>query len=194
MAKLFAAQLVTLLVLVASKLICVSSQNTEDDPVFQDGVNGSAVVLLAVARIQQSGAFGNDNDMLRRLAYVETRDGALPDTFRVGYNGGLWAVDEDPFLQTKNTVLNNRLPVKLQQVEQLLGINWQSVQWMDLRKPIYSALAARLILFTANSAVPSTSDLEAQGRFWIQYYNPGGDLSEFISLSSGLQGRLHMHM
>ena len=115
----------------------------------------SSAVLLAVARIQQSGAFGSDNDLLRRIAYVETRDGTAQDTFRDGYYGGIWAVDEDNFLRTQNTAINSRLPAKLQQIQNLLQISWMGVSWMDLQKPIFSALAARLVLFLADSAIPA---------------------------------------
>ena len=51
-------------------------------------------MLLSVGRIQQSGVFGNDNDILRRIAYVETRDRVHSGTFREGYDGGIWAVNE----------------------------------------------------------------------------------------------------
>ena len=154
--------------------------------------NGSMAVLQAVARIQQSGAFGSDNDLLRRIAYVETRDGTSEDTFRDGYYGGIWAVNESDFLRTQNTEINSRLPAKLRHVEECLKIDWIGVLWMDLQKPIFSALAARLVLFLAGRAIPPTSDLRAQAEFWVEYYNPMGDTSEFVSLSSGIQGEPDM--
>ena len=150
--------------------------------------SGPSAVLLAVARIQQSGAFGSDNDLLRRIAYVETRDGTLENTFRDGYFGGIWAVDEQDFLKTQNTQMNSRLPAKLQQIESLLKINWAEVSWMDLQKPIFSALAARLILFLADSTIPPTNNLQAQAEFWVRNYNQMGVPSEFVSLSGGLEG------
>ena len=153
--------------------------------------NGTSAVLLAVARIQQSGVFKGDNDLLRRIAYVETRDGTSEDTFRDGYYGGIWAVDESDFLRTQNAEMNSRLPSKLQQIQMtlFLGMSWAEVTWMDLQKPIFSALAARLILFLADRAIPPTSDLQAQAEFWVEYYNPMGDASEFVSLSSGIEGK-----
>ena len=150
--------------------------------------NGSLAVLQAVARIQQSGVFGSDNDLLRRIAFVETRDGTSEDTFSNGYYGGIWAVDEDKFLMTQMTKANSHLPIKLQQLQRYLEINWTGVSWMDLQKPIFSALAARLVLFLADRAIPPTSDLQAQAEFWVEYYNRMGAVSEFVSLSSGLEG------
>lgn len=36
--------------------------------------------------------FNNDRLFLRRLAYVESRDGTDPKTYRQGYDGGIWQV------------------------------------------------------------------------------------------------------
>ena len=181
-----------LLVLLAIVHLCScqdTSQGTDHDLTELAGANGSSAVLLAVARIQQSGAFGSDNGLLRRIAYVETRDGTSNDTFRDGYYGGIWAVDEEKFLMTQTTNLSSRLPIKLQQIQELLKINWTGVTWMDLRKPIFSALAARLVLFLADRAIPPTSDLQAQAEFWVELYNSIRDVSEFVSLSIGLEGK-----
>ena len=121
--------------------------------------------------------------------YVETRDGTLPRTFRDGYNGGIWAVDENAFRSTQDTNSFARLPAKIQQIEELLQINWLDVEWRDLRKPLYSALAARLIIFNAPASVPPTNDLMGQAQFWMQYYNRNGEASNFVTTSSGLQGK-----
>ena len=180
---------VVLLVFLAILLLC-SCQDTSQGTDLTETVraNRSSATLLAVARIQQSGVFGSDNDLLRRIAYVETRDGTLEDTFQDGYYGGIWAVDEEKFLMTQRTNLSSCLSIKLQQIQEFFKINWTGVTWMDLQKPIFSALAARLVLFLADRAIPPTSDLRAQAEFWVEYYNPMGDTSEFVSLSSGIEG------
>ena len=175
------------LLLVAGQLACTSCQQL----LWLNGANGTEAVLLAIARIQQSGIFGNDNQLLRRIAYVETRDGTLPDTFRDGYHGGIWAVNEVAFNRTKNTSANSRLPSKLMQIQHL-GVFWEQVQWNDLRKPLHSAIAARLVLFIASSAIPSASDLEAQATFWKQNFNPSGETSVFVALSSSLEGEWYV--
>ena len=58
-----------------------------DDAVLEEGANGTAVVLLSIAHIQQAAIFPDDNEMLRRTAYVETRDGSDPDTYSEGNYG-----------------------------------------------------------------------------------------------------------
>ena len=151
----------------------------------QTNANGSAVVLQAIGTLQQSGVFGNDNGILRRIAYAETRDGTRADESN---GGGIWAVSESNFLRTQNTEANVRLPMKLQQIKDAFGIDWLLVEWEDLRIPLYSIIAARLVLYIAPRAIPSANDLQAQARFWVDNYNPAGDEDEFVGVSSGLQG------
>ena len=153
----------------------------------QTNASGSAVVLQAIGTLQRSGVFGNDNGMLRRIAYAETHDGTWPDASN---GGGIWAVSESKFLQTQNIEANVRLPMKLQQTEDAFGIDWLQVEWEDLRIPLYSVIAARLVLYVAPRAIPSANDLQAQARFWVENYNPAGDEDEFVGASSGLQGIL----
>ena len=154
----------------------------------QTNASGSAVVLQAIITLQRSGVFGNDNGMLRRIAYAETRDGTRAVDARASNAGGIWAVSESKFLQTQDIEANVRLPMKLQQIEDAFGIDWLQVEWEDLRIPLYSVIAARLVLYVAPRAIPSANDLQAQARFWVENYNPAGDEDEFIGASSGLQG------
>ena len=155
---------------------------------YQDGAAGSEATLLSIGSIHQSGVFGDDKELLRRIAYAATTDGTQPDTYRAGYHGGIWAVDEDQFLKTKNTTLYTRLPARFQQIQIHFGINWLSVQWTELRKPIYSVIAARLVLYIAPASIPSADDLARQAQFWVAHYNRNGDASAFVTTSSGLQG------
>ena len=94
-----------------------------NDTVSQANANGSAVVLEAVGALQQSGVFGNDNEMLRRIAFVETRDGTQPSSA----GGGIWVVSESRFLQTQNLDANVRLPAKLRQIRSNFQIDWLQV-------------------------------------------------------------------
>lgn len=161
----------------------------------QTNANGSAVVLQAIGILQQTSVFGNDNGILRRIAYVETRDGTRPDSESNG--GGIWAVNATKFLQTQNIEANARLPPKLQQIKDALNIDWLLVEWEDLQIPLYSAIAARLILYIAPRAIPPEDDLEAQARFWVENYSPDGDEDNFVGASSGLQGIciiINMHL
>ena len=165
---------------------CVHAQF--DDIILQEGSNGSAVVLLTIARLQQSGIFADDNELLRRIAYVETRDGTADNTYRQGYNGGIWAVDENIFNDTQNINIYPRLRAKFDQIRRQFNVDWCSVRWSDLRKPLYSAIAARLALYNFPRTIPKARDISAQAQLWADYYRQGGSLSEFVTVASELQG------
>ena len=160
----------------------------EDSEILQEGGSGSAVVLLSVARIQQSGSFADDNELLRRIAHVETRDGTAEDTYREGFDGGVWAVSREAFRNTQNTSANRRLRGRFEDIRNEFQIDWPLVTWRDLRRPLYSAIAARLVLFIAPASIPQTSDIPAQAEFWMRYYNPGGSTANFIAAASELEG------
>ena len=69
------------------------------------------------------------------------------------------------------------------EIQRHFGIDWQSVQWEDLRKPLYSALAARLILsnVTLTESIPLASDVAAQASYWRRHYNAVGTEPRFIA-------------
>ena len=138
---------------------------------------GATVVKAAVAQIQRSGIFPDDHSFLRRIAYVESRDGTHPGTYRARYHGGIWQVDLVGFQSTQNTAHHPSLVVKHREIRMRFGIDWSTVQWMDLRKPLFSALAARL--FLSNIRKPIPSDLMGQAAYWKMRYNtPSGHGTE----------------
>lgn len=157
--------------------------------IFREGGNGSAVVLLAIARLQQSGIFADDNELLRRIAYVETRDGTAENTYRQGYDGGIWAVDENVFHDTQRVDKNPRLRAKLSDIQKLFGVDWSSAEWSDLRKPFYSAIAARLVLYNVPRVIPPADDISGQAELWTSYYRQGGSVSEFVTVANELEGK-----
>ena len=64
-----------------------------DDRILERASNGTSVVLLTVAYLQQTTIFSDDNGMLRRIAYVETRDGARLSENYLGCERGGAAID-----------------------------------------------------------------------------------------------------
>ena len=151
-----------------------------DGSILDDGFSGTAAVLQAVACIQQSSVFPADNGMLRRIAYVETRDGTRE-------NDNIWAVSAEALQLTQNTN-HPTLNVKHNFISQELGIEWISVELTDLRQPLICGIAARLLLFIAPEKIPDSNDIEGQARFWQQYYNMSGTIDEFTRASNELEG------
>ena len=156
------------------------------DLTTQPGTNGSAVVSACISRVQQSGIFTSDNEMLRRIAYVETDYGNNENTYRSDYDGGIWAVNEDIFNETKNTASYSILTSLHQSIQSNFSIQWSSVEWNDLRKPLYSALSARLYFYTVSASIPISSNIQSQATYWMTYYNTAGSASYFVTLVNEL--------
>ena len=177
--------MLTKLVVLSVLLGIASSQG--QDLTRQAGTNGSAVVSACISRIKGSDIFTSDNEMLRRIAYVETKFGNDADTYRSGYDGGIWAVDEDLFDKTQDTATYSSLTSLHQGIQTKFSIQWSSVQWNDLRKPLYSALAARLFFYTVSTSIPISSNIQSQATYWVTNYNTSGSTSNFVTLVNELQ-------
>ena len=159
------------------------------DLTLQPEANGTLVVQACLAKISQSSIFStNDQQMLRRIAYVETHDGADADTYTNTSNGGIWQLRETKYTATKNTGSNTQLQQQVQGISTSFGINWLTTQWVDLRKPFYSALAARLYMQVITASIPLASDVSSQGTYWANYYtSSGGNQSQYVSAVNQLQ-------
>ena len=180
------------LVLVPVILTQVYALSTSvDERILQYGSNGTTVVLLSVAYVERSAVFPDDNGLLRRIAYVETRDGT--QSSRGGENNTLniWGVTQEALLRTQ-TSDHPFLNVKRNMIALEFDIDWNEVEWDDLQRPLYSALAARLILFLAPERLPESSDIPGQAQFWKQYYNMNGSINDFIGTANELEGILTM--
>ena len=157
------------------------------DSVLESGRYGTDVVLLSVAYVQHAAIFADHSKLLQRIAYVETQDGSDREAFNEGRNGGIWAVRENAFTSTQSGS-DLLLVQKREQIMLIFGINWKAVQWSELNKPLYSALAAQLVLFNAQDSIPSDSDVLAQAHFWRDNYNADGVIQDFINAAERLEG------
>ena len=79
---------------------------------------------------------------------------------------------------------------KREQIMLIFGINWEAVQWSELSKPLFSALAAQLVLFAVRDSIPSDTDIMAQAQFWRDNYNVNGLVEDFITAVKRLEGYL----
>ena len=64
----------------------------QHDDTLTPGASGHEVVESTLTRIESACIFPDDKLLLRRLAYVESSDGAESKTYRAGYHGGIWQV------------------------------------------------------------------------------------------------------
>lgn len=74
-------------------------------------------------------------------------------------------------------------------IKTAFGIDWSSITWNDLTKPLHSALAARLFLTyegrNDHSGIPR--DIPGQANYWQRYYRPGGNTQHFIDSATHLE-------
>ncbi len=155
---------------------------------------GSDVVLAVVAKIEGSEIFTTDNRLLRRMAYVESKDGTDSDTYTQDrYYGGIWQVDFAAFRRTQDTKsfpaleeLHSEIAQKIYDGDE--PIEWTAVGWTALEKPLYSGLAARLFLATIDDDIPAASNVSGQADYWNRHYKKGeGDVEAFTADVNALQ-------
>ena len=67
-------------------------------------------------------------------------------------------------------------------VSSSLGIYWPAVTWSDLRKPLYSGVAAALYTLLTLSSQSMPGNVTAQANLWVQMY--GGQTNTFSDVAS----------
>lgn len=139
------------------------------DMTREPGAIGRDVVSIVTSLVQQSGIFPDDNRFLLRVAFVETRYGQHPITFKNDYDGGIWQVDRRIFLATQDVINHPELAGSggiYNGIQRAFGIDWAGLSWVDLRKPLMSVLAARIFFQLVAVSIPNAGNLTAQGELW----------------------------
>lgn len=107
--------------------------------------------------------FMDDHHFIKRVALVES---SLSKTSK---GGGLWNVDECAFKSTQNKKENKQLAALHKTIRRTFGVTWSKIKYRDLRRPLYSVLAARIILEMAVPSIPR--GLRNQARLWLEKYH-----------------------
>ncbi|XP_076821830.1 uncharacterized protein LOC143468472 isoform X1 [Clavelina lepadiformis] len=168
-------------------IICgLARLSKQTDLALVSGSTGTVVTLRCVDLITSSGIFPYDGAFLRRLAYVETSDGTA---ITATGEGGIWKISAITLgnLMDKSYDASTYYPMILSQ----FNITWTSVAYNHLDIPLYSALAARLVLahveLNSTAALPAT--LPEQYLIWDFYFREEVapiDESTFISLVNSI--------
>ena len=147
--------------------------------------SGTAVVHACISKLSEASIFSSDQQLLRRIAYAETHDGEDSDTYSDSSNdGGIWQLSSSKYASTKTSISASLL----QSISTEFGITWTSTSWSDLRKPFYSAIAARLYLEVISASIPLQTNTNGQANYWVNYYTSSGDsASDFVTAVSYLQ-------
>lgn len=90
---------------------------------------GEDVVCEVIDKIEKSLIFPGDENMLRRIAYVESKFGTDRDTYRAGYHGGIWQIDEIGFVDAVTSGNHPNLDRLWPKIEKLLPKQKKDIKW-----------------------------------------------------------------
>jgi len=128
--------------------------------VIQDAVELTKKAVTKSSKL----IFMDDNHFIRRVALVEN------SLNRTSKEGGLWNVDECAFKATQTKRKENKHLATLHKtVRRTFGVTWSKIKYSDLRRPLYSVLAARIILEMPERSIPR--GLRNQARLWLENYH-----------------------
>ena len=154
-------------VIVSILVICTCAVARED-LTRMPKAKGGDVVRTVVDMIQESEIFPDDKQLLRRIAYVETKDGYV--NYR--RKQGIWGITREMLLKTKD---DQSLQLNRNAISTTFNISWPGVRISELSKPLYSGLAARLFLSTISEPIPEQGDIDGQADYYKRHY-PSGKL------------------
>ena len=153
------------------------------DSIQVPGTNGCTIVELVLERIEtrilsalypdsatSMRTIASTKAFLMRIAAVESDYGRANHTYRQDYHGGIWQVDEANFQATRASE-GGTLDQPISFISLRLGIDWLDITWEDLRRPLYSGLAALLELILTGESIPN--DVAGQATFWLNHYHTG---------------------
>mgnify|MGYP003624848731 FL=1 len=138
----------------------VADLEAEDVPDIPSSVDD---VIASVEEVFPSKGF------LAEIAIVESKKGEDPNTYREGYHGGVMQVDKIGFEDTQDTKSHPALVNKFKMIKDEFGIDWPKASWQDLRDPLHSTIAARLLLSNKEADIPDT--VEGRASYWKDKYN-----------------------
>ena len=151
------AFLTAVLVTVAQSSQCPTECPDDKPPcslLLDDYACGSDVVEAVITRLKRCDIFGEDHQFLRRLAFVETRDGADENTFTREESGGIWGLHQDKLdvLHSETSLFKNGTvwTVVSECIAMAVTENTGEPEVPDvafLNKPLPSGLAAGLYLY-----------------------------------------------
>ncbi len=173
--------------------LIINIRTTKQQPdIFVRGSSGTNVTLDVIEYIQNLQIFPEDNNrLLRRIAYVESRDGTASDTYRDNYFGGIWQVDDAVFQATNDPLLVGYHD----QLRKKAFIEWGptgNIIYTDCTIPAISGLAAQLYISLHGAERLSVEDVGGQARFWKESgYNTiaSETVQTFVDGVTELEGR-----
>ena len=142
------------------------------------------MVEAVITRFKRCDIFSEDHQFLRRLAFVETRDGADENTFTRPESGGIWGLHKDKLdvLHSDTSLFKNKTvwTVVSECIAMAVTENTGEPEVPNvafLNKPLPSGLAAGLYLYyleiNGTASIPLAGNIDNQAQFWKTYYHSG---------------------
>ena len=149
----------------------------------REDASGTAVVEAVLDVLKNSGIFPPDHGFMRRIAYIETRDGTnISENTNVTNQYervGIWGLSEYTLNSMRYQLKQHSHETKYdnltecsKQIYRRFGVNVTSDEKMNMRIPLMSGIAARFYLeyltVLKNEQLPE--DLAGQAFFWASQY------------------------
>ena len=170
-----------------------------------DNANGSEVVEAVLQRLDKSHIFPADHRFMRRVAYVETRNGTVTTATNTSHNlchkaVGMWGITENMLRSMKVEIKRNatkyrELITASKNICAEFGVNVTGPEKLNMRNPLVSGIAARFYFYYQvllnNMALPNNElpeDLEGQAIFFKKSYKKA-DINKFLKDVNDLEGK-----
>ena len=152
-----------------------------EDWMNHPNANGSEVVEAVVQMLIHSGIFGPDHRFLRRIAFVETKDGTETMTSDSGCNKrvGIWGITTTMLRSMQDKMRNQvypRLMTTNEKLCQRFGVNMSGYERLDLTNALVSGIAARFYLLyqsVLKNIMSLPRCVSKQAMFWDDHYING---------------------
>lgn len=129
-----------------------------------DVIDDAAELTTKAVTKASKPIFMDDNHFIKRVAMVEN------SLNRTSKEGGLWNVDHCAFKATQSKRKENKQLAMLHKtVRRTFGVTWSKIKYSDLRRPLYSVLAARIVLEMTERPIPR--GLRNQAKLWLETYH-----------------------
>ncbi len=138
--------------------------------ILSTSAKGWETIAKATNVLKSSRIFPSDRNLMKRIALVES------SLNRTSSEGGLWNVGTCAFYRvTQNRAKYGKRLKRIQKmVGRKFGISWTRMTYDQLRRPMYSLIAARIYLYIIlTDGIPRGAN--AQGKVWSNYYHNCGE-------------------
>ena len=164
---------------------CLHASNGCSNQRQISGTSGSEVVNQVLDTIECSGVFEDDHSFMRRLAYVETKDGTEGQGTTGIWNVTVQHLKAMPYL----VVLRNTELYELTgQICITLGVSMMGAirnnTSLDLTNPLVSGVVARFYLHYVTvvngQQIPPAEDISGQATFWKSHFKKNAETATTV--------------